>query len=344
LGLNEKALAGNREAKLMIPEVKQAAVARALRQVFGVGEHEDIRPLPGGLTSALVFRIVVRGNPYLLRLGRDAMGDLTKQFACMRMASDAGLAPRIHYTGIDDRILITDFVDGKPFPEDLARRMASTIRKLHSLPSFRNERGNIFDFTDSHVRCFQARRILPESLTDEIFRNYSELRGVYRPSDSDLVASHNDLKPQNILFDGERIWLIDWDEAAVNDRYNDLAVVANFFVKDEASEQDYLREYFGEPAGEYRSALFYLMRQIIHVSFATFFMLWAARELRVEPDLNAPGFTDFHNGVISGKVDLTRPDAKLQYARVHFNQVVENMRSRRFEDALVLVASHNGSI
>jgi hypothetical protein len=52
----------------MIPEAKRLAVSRALREAFGVTEAEDIRMLTAGLSSALVFRIVVRGCPYLLRV------------------------------------------------------------------------------------------------------------------------------------------------------------------------------------------------------------------------------------------------------------------------------------
>jgi hypothetical protein len=70
----------------MIPEAKRIAVARALREAFGVTEAEDIRMLTAGLSSALVFRIAVRGRPYLLRVitRTDAMNDPTRQFACMK--------------------------------------------------------------------------------------------------------------------------------------------------------------------------------------------------------------------------------------------------------------------
>ena len=51
----------------MIPEAKNAAVARALRETFGVSVFEDIQILTPGLSSALVFRIV-RGSSYLLRV------------------------------------------------------------------------------------------------------------------------------------------------------------------------------------------------------------------------------------------------------------------------------------
>lgn len=45
-----------------IPETKLNAVKHALQATFGVSEYEDIRRLTTGLTTALVFRIIVQGN------------------------------------------------------------------------------------------------------------------------------------------------------------------------------------------------------------------------------------------------------------------------------------------
>ena len=55
----------------MIPEEKRDAVTRALGEAFGVSEFEDIQMLTAGLSPAHVFRIVVRGCPYLLRVVMD---------------------------------------------------------------------------------------------------------------------------------------------------------------------------------------------------------------------------------------------------------------------------------
>src|SRR5215831_5155206 len=97
----------------MIPEEKCAAVRRGLREAFGVTSFEDICVLTKGLSSALAFRIVVRGSSYLLRIitRTDAINDPTRQFACMKAAAEAGIAPRVLYTSIPDRISITDFVE-----------------------------------------------------------------------------------------------------------------------------------------------------------------------------------------------------------------------------------------
>ena len=180
---------------------------------------------------------------------------------------------------------------------------------------------------------------MPERETEEVFRRYADVAKVYPRNDPDLVASHNDLKPRNILFDGDRIWLVDCEAAFLNDRYADLAVAANFFLKDEVQEEDYLSAYFGEPAGEYRHSRFFLMRQAVHMFYATCFMLLAARSGNpIDSDMRAPDFRDFHRRLALGEVDLAIAEARLQYGKVHLNEALRNMRTHRFEDAVAIVA------
>ena len=336
----------------MIPEAKKDVVARALREALGVTEFEDIRRLTAGLSSAIVFRIVVRGCPYLLRLimSTDAtagpgQGDQTRHFACMRKAAEAGIAPRVWYASTEDRISITDFVEARPFPRTEAlARLPVTLQALHASPPFPLLGVvNHLDVMDGFVRKFQAAKILPESETEELFQGYARVASVYPRHDSDMVSSHNDLKPENILFDGDRVWLVDWEAAFLNDRYLDLAVVANFVVTNDAEEEAYLWTYFGEAAGEYRHARFYLMRQILHMAYAVVFMRLGSGGKAIEPNSKAPGFRDFHNRIWAGEVSLATDEPKLQYARVHMNQVLQNMRAVRFQDALRIVSDRHAS-
>src|SRR5580704_11367602 len=159
----------------MIPEDKKPAVERGLREAFGVTEFENIQMLTAGLSSALIFRIVVQGRPYLLRviMRTDAIADPTRQFACMRAGEQAGLAPRIWYTSVEDRVSITDFVNAKPFPKaEALRRMPATIRELHTLPAFPRT-VQYLDAMDGFISRFQAAKTLPESETADAFDLYA---------------------------------------------------------------------------------------------------------------------------------------------------------------------------
>jgi hypothetical protein len=336
----------------MIPEARNAAVVRALMETFGVSECEDIRRLnTEKLTSAHVFRIVVRERPYLLRviMRSDANTDPTRQFTCMKIAAEAGLAPRVLYTSIEDRVSVIDFIQARPLPTaEAAVRLAVTLRALHRLspfPALVNDYDTAPTFLlrpspllDGFIQRFQEARILRESEAGELFRLYAEVTGIYRRDDSDLVSSHNDLKPENLIFDGERVWLVDWEAAFLNDRYCDLAVMANFVVTNDDEEEIYLRTYFGEAAGEYRLARFYLMRQVVHMFYTMAFMFSGFAGKPVEPGAKALTFRDFHNRIWAGEVNLADAGTKVEYGKIHLNQLLENTRGRRFQEALQIVS------
>jgi hypothetical protein len=331
----------------MIPDAQQPAVTRALHAAFGVNEYEDIRPLTGGLSTAMAFKIVVRKNPYLLKiLRKEVISDPAHEFACMQTAAGAGIAPRIWYANVEDRLLISDFVEARPFPDDMVSRIVPTLRTLHSLPGFPKmmSSSNYLDAMDGIARRFQAAKLLPDSATEEVFRHYDDIVKVYPRNDSDLVASHNDLKPQNIRFDGDRIWLVDWESAFLNDEYVDLAIAANFFVQDEAQEEGYLMAYFGERS-EYKHARFYLMGQTLSMFYATLLLLEASQAgLSIDADMTTPDFRAYHQNLITDKVDMLKAEAKLEYGMLHLREALRNMRTPRFEEALARVGDFYASV
>src|SRR6478735_5149966 len=123
----------------MIPENKQAVVKKALQNAFGVDEYEAIQQLTKGLSTALIFKIFVHGNPYLLRVvtRTDALGDPAFYYGCMKVAAENKIAPGIHYLSIEDRVSITDFIIEQPFSIAAAKEMMPhLLRQLHSLPKF----------------------------------------------------------------------------------------------------------------------------------------------------------------------------------------------------------------
>ena len=254
---------------------------------------------------------------------------------------------------MEDQISITGFVEETPFPANEALvRMPRLLRALHALPPFPAGVSHL-DTTcmfllnkinaDGFLPKIQQANILPPAQLDELFALLARVAAVYpRDADtvssdmvssdmvsSDMVSSHNDLfKPDNILFDGARVWLVDWEAAFLNDRYADLAVVANMIVTSDAEERLYLEEYFGQPPDERQRARFFLMRQVARIFYSMVF-LWMGSPGELE------SVTDFQRQYWTGEINLVEKPMKNRF-RKRFNRerLLESVRSPRFEEAL----------
>jgi len=323
----------------MIPENKKTAVMNALQATFGTSQIDEMQERTAGLSTAIVLRIVVRGKPYLLRIitRTDAMSAPTLEYACMQAAAEAGIAPKVWYANLEERIAVTDFIDAKPFPLDKARTvMPELLRRLHALPPF-PFRINYLDSMEGFIQKFQAAKLMPLNITDELFRIYNRIKNVYPRDGSEMIACHNDLKPENTLYDGERLWLVDWEAAFLNDRYLDLAIAANFLVKTDQDEQVYLETYFGGAVTEYQHARFFLMRQLLHLFYFITFILFGKKPEDADLKRPIPLFFAYHDGIWNGDITFADMNSRMQYALVHMEQFRQNAKLRRFEEALEVV-------
>jgi hypothetical protein len=271
----------------------------------------------------------------------DEMMDPCRIFACMRAAADAGLAPCVRYASTESGVSITDFVEAMPFlPAQALIQLPGTLRSLHALPPF----PKTFNYVTAHNRFiwrFLKAGLLPEGEVEEVFTRYEQVSAAYPRLDSDMVSCHMDLKPENILFDGQRVWLVDWQAAFVNDRYFDLAVAANFLVADDADELTYLERYFSRLPDEYERARFFLMRQVLHMLSATVFLLLGSAGKPINLSEKLPSFRDFHRRIWAGEVNLAANDVKIVYGMVHWEQLLQNIRQARFEEALRIVSNRH---
>jgi thiamine kinase-like enzyme len=324
----------------MIPDTKQLAVANALQAAFGVSTFDDIQVLTKGLSGSLVFKITLQGNPYLLRVvsRTDTRDNPTQYFNSMQAAAAAGIAPKVHYVNVDDKVSLTDFIVEKPFPVAEAREMmAKLIGRVHALPKFSHQVDYVA-VADGFFRRFQESDVLSERVPKELLTSYGRIGKVYpRNDESAIVSAHNDLKRDNILFDGERAWLVDWEAAFSNDRYVDLAAMANFVVRSDEDEMHFLNNYFGKEPDEYQRARFFLMSQIIHMFCFTLCMSLIPDNLKNE-DAEPVDFRTFHDRLWNNEISLASAEAKRQYALCHMQQLEKNLSSRRFEDSMNIVA------
>lgn len=191
--------------------------------------------LAGGITNTN-FLVVDRGERFVVRIGDDIPVHGVMRFnelAAARAAFAAGLSPAIvhHEPGA----LVMRHVDGRTLTEADVRapgmlaRIVPLVRRCHDeMP--RHVRGPILMFWVFHVvRDYVATlreagsRLAPDlpdllALNDELEAAVGPIRPVF---------GHNDLLPGNLIDDGTRLWLIDWDYAGFNSCLFDLGGLAS---------------------------------------------------------------------------------------------------------------------
>lgn len=320
----------------LIPEEKRATVQGGLREAFGAERFDDISPVTGGQTNGLVYRVVVAGTPYLLKIIM-RNEDPSRHYASMRAAAEAGVAPRVLFTDTAERVSITDFVDAVPLTISEARtRVPQALRVLHQTAPFGRAPFNttctfllqksglsVGPTAEGFLAKFRDSKLLPESDMAEFFARLEEITKAYPFEDGEMVSSHNDLfKPDNILFDGQRIQLVDWEAAFLNDRYADLAVVANMVVRNEQEEARFLGAYFGKPAAGDQRARFRLMQQLTHLFYTMGFLtIGTMGGGTVDWSAPTPGYKQFYDDLWARRVDLSGKAEKVIFGRIHWEEL-----------------------
>jgi hypothetical protein len=86
----------------------------------------------------------------------------------------------------------------------------------------------------------------------EVPASFETLRGVsdlieraFVEGGSEVVACHNDLLPSNVLFGGDRVWLLDFEYAGMNERFFDLGNLSVNCGFDRVEDEELLGYYFG---------------------------------------------------------------------------------------------------
>jgi thiamine kinase-like enzyme len=211
----------------------------------------EIEPLQGGLSNAN-YLVKDAAGRHVVRFGQDYPFHHVfreREVMTARAAHAAGFAPAVRYT--EPGIMVTEFLGARTFMAADVRanigRVAGLMRSFHrEMPNHVSGPGFmfwVFHVIRDYARTLDAggsrmRSELPRYLTlaDELERAQALLP---------IVFGHNDLLPANILDDGNRLWLIDFEYAGFNTAMFDLAGVASNAGMNDAESEQLLSSYLG---------------------------------------------------------------------------------------------------
>ncbi|KMW57615.1 Choline kinase [Candidatus Rhodobacter oscarellae] len=234
--------------------MSDAAIARAAALPCFTNPTE-IEPLGGGITNV---NLVVRDGDrrYVVRLGDDIPehGVLRwNELALSRAAHAAGIAPEVvhHEPGV----LVLAYLEARTFAEEDVRAPQNLPRIVELVARAHRTLGAHLSGPVLAFWPFQVNQIYATRLKAQGSPHAGRLPALMQAQDAliaatgpvELVIGHNDLLAANILEDGARLWLIDWEYGGFNTPLFDLAGLAGNNGLDEGQERAMLEQYFEAP-------------------------------------------------------------------------------------------------
>ncbi|MBP9841037.1 MAG: phosphotransferase [Simkaniaceae bacterium] len=266
------------------------AVESPLQEILsalpGSSFHEVVLEKVGGGQTNQNYRATIDAKTYFIRwsqINQESLGSsLEREWICTAIASAAGLAPRVVSYFPEKRIMVSEFLKGetshRAFPL-LIEGYCDLLRTLHVLDAKFPSIFCPFDCIQQLIHyAKEVGAYLPSSLFEEVLPQVEFLQQTLSfryPA----VPCHLDLHSGNVIDTGHRLWLIDWEYAAMGDPFFDLATLASAEHFQEHMMDHLLQVYLRrDPHPEERN-YFHNMRFLADVRWA----LWSYIQAAISP-------------------------------------------------------------
>ncbi|MDG3005027.1 choline/ethanolamine kinase family protein [Paludisphaera mucosa] len=218
------------------------------------GRSPAVTPLVGGLTNR-AYRVAVGDEAFVVRIpgvGTEWLAiDRGNELHNSRAAAEAGVGPRVvhHFRDVD--VLVLEFIPAETMTLASMRRpgmpvrLAHVLKRLHAGPRFLHD-FDMFALTRRYLRIAQELEI---PIPDDYVRYMPEVERIEAAFARRPVATvpcHNDLLAGNILDDGRRLRLIDFEYSGNNDPAFELGNACQELEYDEPRVEETCAAYFGE--------------------------------------------------------------------------------------------------
>jgi thiamine kinase-like enzyme len=216
-----------------------------------------MRPLKGGLTNRN-YRLDCKGERLVLRVMGDnsrLLGiDRRAEHACLQAAHAAGVGAKVVAFFPERGALVTRFVKGRVLAPEavqkpaILRRVVASVRRYHNRS---NSAGTFSAFQTVRRYYAEGRKrqvAFPKNIASalRILARVEKERGI----PDRVCPCHNDLLSGNLVDDGRKVWILDWEYGGVGDLFFDLGnLAANNLFKEE-HESRLLEFYFGDERPE----------------------------------------------------------------------------------------------
>jgi aminoglycoside phosphotransferase (APT) family kinase protein len=301
-----------------LPAAHREAAHSVLVAAFGTASIGTIAPVTGGASGALIFRVAIGDRRYLLRIEGPASPLRNPyQYGSMRIAAEAGIAPAIHAIDETARIVVMDFIEEQPletYPGGafaLAQALGEMLARVQATSPF----PRFVEYPDIVARLWAhvcRTGLFAPGVLDIYTEHLARIHETYVWDSARSVSSHNDPLPRNVLFDGKRLWMIDWESAYRNDPLVDAAITLDSFAPSPELEAVLLQAWLGRAPDETLWGRLKLVRALTRLYYAGVLLSASAAASWRAPDTNlvAPTVPEFQQAIRQRRLEPGTPETK----------------------------------
>ncbi len=219
------------------------------------GRVRSVEDLPGGLTNDN-RKVVTDAGVFVVRLWDEDTGllaiDRDHEHVNSVRAAEAGVGAAVVAFLPEHHALVLEFLDGTTLhPEDLREgdhvaTVAAACRALHGAERFDGD----FDMFEIQPRYLQIVRERGLRLPDrylEFEPQVAAIRAALGSRPEPTVPCHNDLLAENLILEGDRLRIVDYEYAGNNEASFELGNLWSESSLSEAQLEALVTAYWGRP-------------------------------------------------------------------------------------------------
>jgi aminoglycoside phosphotransferase len=241
-------------------------------EILGLGDTATVSAFPATPTPwASTYSVAgggIRRVARLIDLEFAEEGVVPTEFRAAQLLGKHGIGPRVEYADPVSGVLVMDEILGAPATRPIAQwqafSLARVLRELHTLDMDGEPRLHEGKINSARSGVERLTSRIPElAIYSEASERFDGLRAALgRLGVTDRLC-HNDLNRGNVLFDGMRAWLIDFDHLGFGDPLYDLANAMLSLGIEGVLLEKFLEAYFDRPVEASEAARLELMACLV---------------------------------------------------------------------------------
>jgi thiamine kinase-like enzyme len=315
-------------------ESREKLCEKIMKELLKIEESVQIKKMQGGLNGAELFFAHFDDKNYVIRfLAQDTLQERKREILACTIASEEKYGPKVYLADADQGFIVMEHLKNElPQEDEILMALANLAKRIHSrlqFPYSRNFFDQITGKIDEYLGTQKAQmECIPKDWLERLTSALQEIRQAadYYPH---TALCHRDLHKQNLFFSNGCFIAIDYEMAAQDDPFVDLAMITVSYDLNSEQAKFFLASYLGHKPNVQEESKLFLYEQAVRI-------FWGFCLIALVPD----GTPELQQSLAKREAKIASyrtPDGQLTNAAIRMRHALSNFNSQEYQEALKLL-------